>query len=89
MRNIKFRARSTNTGSWVYGYFTYDWDSDGDLKPCIQSEYKNGDTSFTKTIVDPNTLCQFTGCRDKITKKIPSGNDIYEGDYINLEITPS
>jgi uncharacterized phage protein (TIGR01671 family) len=73
-REIKFRALSTNTRKMVYGYFGYGWDSKTDLKPSIQSEPIVNWTSFTRTIIDIETLGQYTGLKDS------KGTKIYEDD---------
>ena len=66
MREILFRAKTTDTNEWAIGYY----DGYG-LSPSISI---NPDDVFCN--VDPETLGQFTGCYDK------NGVRIFEGDII-------
>lgn len=76
MREIKFRGRRLDNGEWVYGYFIKL--SDGvcrifsPMKDTTQGEFYNWQ-------VDPATVGQFTGHRDK------KGREIYEGDILRRE----
>lgn len=52
-REIKFKAKSADTGEWVYGYLATP-NTIYDNKLCI---------------IDPNTICEFTGLKTPIEKK--------------------
>ena len=76
MREIKFRGKRTDNGEWVYGYYFIDLrDIEDGLTwreiPQIQQRY--GD-HFNYFDVDPSTVGQFTGLKDK------NGVEIWEHD---------
>lgn len=76
-RRSKFRAKRLNSNEWVYGnlvvtieyrYIINVISVDTKLEPTIEF-----------TIVDPNTICEFTNQFDA------NGKEIYEGDFYREE----
>lgn len=74
-REIKFRGKRLDNGEWVYGYFYKENDNTYIIKDCQKESILNRNISYK---VDPDTVCQFIGCKDK------SGKEVYDGDVIHI-----
>lgn len=70
MKDIKFRGKQIDSGEWAYGLPSYD--TFGKITE-IEIWEDCGET-MEFYLIDPDTVGQFTGLRDR------NGTEIYEGD---------
>lgn len=72
MREIRFRGKYVESGEWVYGYPICE---DVIVGPIVEFNDEYFNTEYWCK-VDPETVGQYTGHRDK------NGKETYEGDYL-------
>lgn len=68
-REILFKAKRKDNGEWVEGQYVYITNPLTEVGKPIKHLICNG-TNIFNDLIDPDTLCQYTGLTDKNGKKI-------------------
>lgn len=77
IENIKFKAKRLDNGEWVYGSLIRSTAGVKERAYIVDNFSSMSDYSVIG--VDPSTVCQFTGLKDK------NGTPIYEGDIVTYK----
>ena len=78
MREILFRGKRVDNNEWVYGFLSKSRGNNHFLSLCIDHE-ENG--VMLSSIVEPETIGQYTGLTDRNGKRIFEGDILVENGY--------